>query len=260
MDSNTPNRTANWRFVLATDLDGTFLGGTDAMRRTLYDWIEANRHEVGLIYVTGRDPAFLPVIWDDGVPVPDYVVGDVGTTIAEVQNRRFAPIPALEADISARWNGATNRVRAILDGAPGLVPQATEFRYRMSYHYDPETFDDSVVPEVQALGLDVLISHECYLDVLPGGVSKGPSLKRLMAHLKLGEDRVMVAGDTLNDLSMFQTGLAGAVVGGSERALLEAVADLPRAHVCTAPGAGGILEAIAAHGLHPAVPAAEARA
>ena len=247
-------RTADWRFVLATDLDGTFLGGTDTMRRTLYDWIEDNRAEVGLIYVTGRDPDFLPEIWDEGVPVPDYVVGDVGTTIAEVRERAFAPIPVLEADIAARWGEATDRVRALLDGAPGLRPQDTRFRYRMSYHYDPASFDASMIPPVEALGLDVLISHECYLDVLPGGVSKGPSLKRLMAHLGLADDRVLVAGDTLNDLSMFETGLAGAVVGGAERALLEAVAALPRAHVCTAPGAGGILEAIAAHRLHEAVP------
>jgi len=248
-------RATDWRFVLATDLDGTFLGGSAAMRRSLYDWIETRRAEVGLIYVTGRDPGFLPEIWKAGVPVPDYVVGDVGTTIAEVRERRFATIPALEAEIAARWGDATERVRAMLDGAPGLRPQETAFRYRMSYHYDPAAFDPSVIPPVEALGLDVLISHECYLDVLPGGVSKGPSLKRLLAHLELSEDRVLVAGDTLNDLSMFETGLAGAVVGGAEPALLRAVAGLPRAHVCAAPGAGGILEAIAAHRLHDDLPA-----
>jgi HAD superfamily hydrolase (TIGR01484 family) len=253
MKDQTP---ADWRFVLATDLDGTFLGGTPAMRRRLYDWIDANRSEVGLIYVTGRDPAFLPLIWDEGVPVPDYVVGDVGTTIAAVEGRQVAPIPALEAEIAARWGEATPRVRALLDGVPGLKPQDTPFRYRMSYHYDPSAFDPDAIGPVEALGLDVLISHECYLDVLPRGVSKGPSLRRLMAHLGLADEVVLVAGDTLNDLSLFQTGLAGAVVGGAEPALLAAVTALPRAHVCAAPGAGGILEAIAAHRLHPEPPEA----
>ena len=256
----TDKSPADWHFVLATDLDGTFLGGTPAMRRRLYDWIEANRTDIGLIYVTGRDPAFLPTIWDEGVPVPDYVVGDVGTTIAEVRQREIVTIPALEADIARRWNGSADTVRRLLAEAPGLREQDTPFRYRLSYHYEPAAFDPAVIPPVEALGLDVLISHECYLDVLPGGVSKGPSLLRLLAHLRLPEERVLVAGDTLNDLSMFQTGLAGAVVGGSEPALLEAARDLPRAHVCTAPGAGGILEAIAAHRLHPSPPPANPEA
>ena len=44
------------KLVLATDLDGTFLGGSDEQRSSLYSWIEANRAQVGLIFVTGRDP------------------------------------------------------------------------------------------------------------------------------------------------------------------------------------------------------------
>jgi len=53
----TPNGALNTRqFVLATDLDGTFLGGSGEDRKRLYDWIEANRATVGLIFVTGRDP------------------------------------------------------------------------------------------------------------------------------------------------------------------------------------------------------------
>ncbi len=46
-------------FALATDLDGTFLGGTDADRTALYDWIEARRDSVSLIFVSGRDPEFI---------------------------------------------------------------------------------------------------------------------------------------------------------------------------------------------------------
>jgi hypothetical protein len=55
------------QFVLATDLDGTFLGGSDEDRRRLYDWIEANRETVGLIFVTGRDPEFIGELCPPGV-------------------------------------------------------------------------------------------------------------------------------------------------------------------------------------------------
>ncbi|WP_237763610.1 HAD family hydrolase, partial [Falsirhodobacter sp. alg1] len=58
----------------------------------------------------------------------------------------------------------------------------------------------------------------------------------------------------LNDLSMFQTGLHGAVVGESEQGLLDATADLPRARHCKLPGTGGIAESIRAFKLHATPP------
>lgn len=242
------------KMILATDLDGTFLGGTPAARRALYDWIEAQRHDVGLIFVTGRDPhAIARFCAQDGVPMPSHVVGDVGTTIAEFDGAELRPIPALEAEIAEAWaDGAA--LHALIEPLPGLRLQDTPFRYRLSYHYDAALFDPASLEPIRARGYDVLISHGCYVDILPRGISKGPSLMRLLAHLGLDQDSVLVAGDTLNDLSMFQTGLRGAVVGGSEEGLLRAVADLPRAHRCTAIGAAGIIEAIHAHGLHPAPP------
>ena len=83
---------AGCRFVLATDLDGTFLGGSEEDRAKLYQWIEDNRDTIGLIFVTGRDPKFIGELCDGGVPWPEYVVGDVGTTIARVEDGKIHPI------------------------------------------------------------------------------------------------------------------------------------------------------------------------
>ena len=148
------------RFTLATDLDGTFLGGTDAERRVLYDWIEANRQSIGLIFVTGRDPEFImEMCRERGLPWPEYVVGDVGTTIAHVTDTGgIEPIPALEQDISERWNDSGARVRAALNGHPGLALQPTAFRYRVSYDHGARAFEDSARQKVETLGLDWLIA------------------------------------------------------------------------------------------------------
>ncbi|MAC78815.1 MAG: alpha,alpha-trehalose-phosphate synthase [Rhodobacteraceae bacterium] len=240
------------RFTLATDLDGTFLGGTIEAREALYGWIEANRFTVGLIFVTGRDPEFImQMCREQGLPWPEYVVGDVGTTIAHVTDQgRIEPIPALEEDIASRWNDAGDAVREVLDGHPGLSLQPTDFRYRVSYDLDPRAFDDAAKQKVEALGLDWLISDNKYFDVLPRGVSKGPSIRRLVEHLEIPEDRVLVAGDTLNDLSMLECGLPAVAVGNSEEALIARVGDLDHVHKARAHGAAGILEAIDAHSLH----------
>jgi HAD superfamily hydrolase (TIGR01484 family) len=251
LDSAPLTPLADRQFVLATDLDGTFLGGTQADRLALYRWIEGNRDTVGLVFVTGRDPAFIMQMCNDGLPWPDYVIGDVGTTIAHVADGGVHPIPALEAEIAARWNGSGPRVTAALDDHPGLRIQATAFRYRISYDMDPAAFDPAAKGVVEGLGLDWLISENRFFDVLPRGISKGPSVRRLADHLSLEPSRVLVAGDTLNDLSMLEVGLPAVAVGGSEPALLDRVRDLHHVHKARAIGAAGIVEAIAAFNLHP---------
>lgn len=234
--------------VLATDLDGTFLGGAQASRDRLYDWIEANRANVGLIFVTGRDPGFIrDLTRKGGVPRPDYVVGDVGTTIAEVDEEHFlSPIGELEADIAEAWADAGSRVQAALHRIEGLSLQSTGFRYRVSYDMDADRFDPKALDIVAEMGLDALVSDNRFFDVLPKDVSKGPSLLRLLTHLGVANERCLVAGDTLNDLSMLSLGLPAVAVGNSEPALLSALQGQDHVHFASGEGAAGIAEAILA--------------
>ena len=185
------------------------------------------------------------------MPWPEYVVGDVGTTIARVTNRMIDPIAPLEEDIADRWGNGGDAVRAALKDHPGLTLQATEFRYRVSYDLHSDSFDPSAHDIVAGLGHDSLVSDNRFFDVLPRGVSKGPSLKRLVAHLGIAPDTVLAAGDTMNDLSMLECGLPAVAVGGSEPDLLARVEPLEQVHKARAIGAAGILEAVAARALHP---------
>ena len=244
---------ADKTFVLATDLDGTFLGGSEAARAALYGWIEARRDSVGLIFVTGRDPEFIVSLTrGTPIPTPDYVVGDVGTTIAHVTDAgEVEPIQALEDEIAGLWGDGGDRVRQALDGASGLTLQPTGFRYRVSYDLDPHALDPEARPRIEAMGYDVLISDNRFFDVLPKGVSKGPSLRRLVSHLGIAEPRVLTAGDTMNDHSMLASGLPAVAVGNSEAPLMAALPDAPHIHRAEGHGAAGIIEAIGAFRLHP---------
>ena len=239
---------SNKALVLATDLDGTFLGGSDASRARLYEWIEQNRDTVGLIFVTGRDPGFIRNLTRKGdVPRPDYAVGDVGTTIASVGfDHLLSPIEPLEAEIAEAWGDAGGRVQAALHRISGLRLQSTGFRYRVSYDMDPDRFDATAFDIVAGLGLDALVSDNRFFDVLPRGVSKGPSLLRLLAHLGVPNDRCLVAGDTLNDLSMLSLGLPSVAVGNSEPDLVSALKGRDHVHFASGEGAAGIAEAILA--------------
>lgn len=232
--------------VLATDLDGTFLGGSPEDRKQFYAWIETNRDRVGLIFVTGRDPGFISDLTRRrGVPRPDYVVGDVGTTVAEMgSDNMLSPIAELEAEIEEAWGLAGARVQAALSGVPGLSLQSTLFRYRVSYDMDPDRFDSKALDIVAEMGLDALVSDNRFFDVLPKGVSKGPTLLRLLSHLGVENQKTLVAGDTLNDLSMLALGVPAVAVGNSEPALVEKLRGQEHVHLAQAHGVAGIAEAI----------------
>lgn len=228
--------------VLATDLDGTFLGGSHEQRRALYDHLAA-REDAMVIFVTGRDIGFIAeLIAQPGMVRPRYIVGDVGTSVFDGET--LQPVPELESHIAERWRNANDRVMALLYNEPGLRLQSTPFRHRVSYDYDPAVLSPRTVAKVEALGFDCLLSADRFFDVLPSGVSKGPTLTRLVEKLGLSSEAVLVAGDTMNDLSLFQTGFKGVAVGNSEPRLKTAVQRLPNVYRSQLPGAAGIADAL----------------
>lgn len=248
-DSRRPSRAP--QLVLATDLDGTFLGGGDDERELLYNDLIERSDEVTLVFVTGRDLDFVAeLIEQPGMPRPDMIIGDVGTTV--VSGNGFTPIEPVQSWIDARWDGANERVLELLDGHPGLTLQPVMGPRRVSYFYEPTLLERQSIKVVEEAGFDVVLSADVFFDVLPKGVAKGPTLTRLIDALDLPDDRVLVAGDTMNDLSLFHTGLKGVAVGNSEARLFDAVADLPDVYCSERHGCGGITEAIEHFGLAPA--------
>jgi hypothetical protein len=183
----------------------------------------------------------LPLLADPLIPDPEIIIGDVGATV--VRGDTLESVQPLQSAIDARWPGE----RVILErlaGIPGLERQPVPQERRCSFHTTDEELVEAVRERVSGLGVDVLHSGGRYLDVLPSGVNKGSTLRSLMAHLEVEEDRVLVAGDTLNDLALYTAGFRGVVVGNAEGGLLEATASLPGAYHARRAGAGGILEAL----------------
>ncbi|MCW5750807.1 MAG: HAD hydrolase family protein [Alphaproteobacteria bacterium] len=233
--------------VLATDLDGTFLGGPVEARRALYTSLR-RRREATVVFVTGRDLDFIrELLADPEMPRPRYVIGDVGTTV--VRGEDFRPVAEVQDAIAEAWGDANVRVMALLRGEPGLELQPTAFRHRVSYYYDPARLRPQTLRLIEDAGFEWLLSADRFLDVLPRGIAKGPTLLRLIEAASLDADRVLVAGDTLNDLSLFETRLKGVAVGNSEPKLLDAIAGFDWIYRSALPGAAGIADALAHFGM-----------
>ena len=120
------------------------------------------------------------------------------------------------------------------------VPQ----QRRCSYYYNGDTDLNQVKDIAERFGCDVITSVDKYLDLLPKDVNKGSTLLKLTDYLHISPEEVLVAGDTLNDLSLFGVGFHGVAVGGSEIGLVNELKDNPMAYLAESKGAGGILECI----------------
>lgn len=228
--------------LLATDLDGTFLGGSPEDRACLYSWLQQHT-EISLAFVTGRGLATVqPLLDDPQIPLPDYIICDVGATV--VHGHTLEPVTPLQEAIEQKWPGQ-ELVRARMEQVAGLRLQEVPMQRRCSFFYDATAAIDVAARIAEELGCDVLQSAGKYLDVLPGGVNKGSTLTQLVQHIGYPAARVLVAGDTMNDRSLYDAGFKGVVVGRAEPALLQYTQEYTHVLQSEIPGAGGIMEGIA---------------
>lgn len=228
--------------LLATDLDGTFLGGSPEDKAQLYSWLKQQQPDISLVFVTGRGLANVqPLLEDPQMPLPDYIICDVGATV--VSGNTLEPVQPLQGAIEQKWPGEA-MVRAQLEQVSGLHYQEVPQERRCSFYYDATTPIDVALGIARELGCDVVQSAGKYLDILPAGVNKGSTLVRLLELISYPGAEVLVAGDTMNDRSLYDTGFKGVVVGLAEAALLQYT--LPLTHVLQSdkPGAAGIMEGI----------------
>lgn len=237
------------RLVLATDLDGTFLAGDPGQRQHLYR-LSSQHPDIRLIWVTGRGlEAVMPLLLDPALPRPDFLICDVGATV--VDGKTLQPIQPLQSQIEARWPGE-RAVAEAMSRFTVLQRQDVPQERRCSYYCKPEDLlqhRPAIDEAARALECSVLYSADRYLDILPPRTDKGRTLAALARQLRLARDRILVAGDTLNDASLYEAGFRGVCVGASEPALLDATRSLPNVLHADQPGCGGILQAIEHFGL-----------
>jgi hydroxymethylpyrimidine pyrophosphatase-like HAD family hydrolase len=232
--------------ILATGLDGTLLGGTEEDRRRLAGLFEADDRCQVVLLTDWNLEIIRRYLLDPLVPPPEYIVGDVGASV--FSGRNLEPIQPLQDEIKRAWPGRETVERA-LEPFPFLerrdAPQERCCSFSVSDHY---SITRELLQAVASLGCSAVLSAGRRLDVLPRGVSKGATLLRLIRLEKFDPQAVVVAGDSLDDLSMFETELKGVVVGNAETGLKQRAAAMDSVFVARSSGAGGLLEGLEHHG------------
>lgn len=234
--------------MFVTDIDGTLIDqeGPRNGLEELKGLLAERGDRFAFAVASGRSlEKIRDILTKHAVPVPDIVIGSVGTSIQYGFDERLVD-KAWEQRIDYAWDPA--RVRDALRGIRGLELQAAEdqTRYKVSYVIrDPATVNRRKIEAALGPRLvrnsSIVMSGEIYLDILPNRASKGKAVRYLCRKWSIPMRNVIVSGDSGNDLDMF-TGMASGIVVASGDKQLEALRGIKRVYFAGRRSAAGILE------------------
>jgi sucrose-6F-phosphate phosphohydrolase len=225
--------------ILATDLDRTLLPNGhwegDESAIPLFNEL-TEKHDTLVVYVTGRNLDLTEkAIQQYGVRHPDYLCGDVGTTIRKFENAAWHDDEGWVAHVkqsSPRWDAAG--IKQAVAEVEGMREQEAEHQnqFKQSYYVEHEGKDD-VLRQVDALvkgKFDEVIVYSFdsqdgkgLLDFLPNSATKQTALEYVAEAFGVAKEEVVFCGDSGNDIFPLTAGFRGVLVRNADDQLVENV-------------------------------------
>lgn len=206
-------------WLLVSDVDDTLTGDDDALDR-LTAALQDESSAVTVAYNSSRpcDSIRATIAAHDSLPMPDYIIGALGT---EIENGRSGRrLEGYERMLNRDWQ--RDAVDELARGM-GFIPHAAEYQTPLKASYDIEgeaayrRFLDGLARH--GLQAKVIFSNRIKLDVVPEAAGKGRAIRYLVTQLGVAADHVVVAGDSGNDVDMFVAPFRGIVVGNADEDL-----------------------------------------
>lgn len=229
----------NPSILLASDLDRTLLPNglqdESAQARPLLRAL-AKRPEIALAYVSGRHLELVgAAIAEFQIPVPTYVIGDVGSTIYHRDGSGWVPWTQWSEAIAPYWKGCTGaQLIPVFADLPQLRLQESDKQkaYKLSYYAAAEIDHAALLAEMERrLGERGLRSSLIWsvdetsgtglLDVLPRAATKLGALRFLMQAGGFALNNTVFAGDSGNDLAVLTSELQGVLVANAQVSVRE---------------------------------------
>nr|WP_315224989.1 HAD-IIB family hydrolase [uncultured Flavobacterium sp.] len=235
--------------LLVSDIDGTLIEpklnnpGLEELKAHLI-----NRSEkMAFALASGRNLRLVKkVIKEEQLPLPDFIICSVGTEIYYTNGKDYILDKGWSKFLSGRWRreDIVSRLKAV----PWLQIQEEEAQnpYKISYYYDKEKYDHAQLIEVLGTGwykINIIPSHEEFIDFIPKRASKGNAVKFLCRKWAIPLSNVVAAGDSGNDIDMFRGAVKGIIVGNRSVELADYVTT-KSVYVAKSAASAGILEGL----------------
>jgi len=207
--------------LLICDIDNTLLGDESSLSQ-LIELVQSKEYKLGFGIATGRHiESATSVLKEWGVPTPDLMITSVGSEI--YYPKRGIKDGSWSRHIDKRWN--KEKIFELLYNIDGLELQAPENQreYKISYlvkpNYKPPVKEIKKTLAKAGLAVNVIYSHNEFLDILPIRASKGQAVRYTAFKWGISFSDILVAGDSGNDADMLEGGSLAIVVGNYSKEL-----------------------------------------
>lgn len=221
------------RWMLVADVDGTLLGDSRELRALL-----AKLDASGVVVVpnSSRPLASLAASWAAlGLGTWAAQVGALGTEVE---------IGGSLTSWGAAFSDFNRRDVDDVIGALGYVDNGDEFQTRLkaSYRVPRQAWPAVSEAVLSVVDAQIVTSGDYDLDVIPAKAGKASPLAYLCDQLGVDWDRVVAAGDSMNDLQLLKAATEAIVVGNADPELVDSMEG--RATVARAHFAAGVMEGL----------------
>ena len=221
------------KILLCTDLDRTLLPNgkqpESPNARPLFTQF-CQHPQVVLVYVSGRDRRLLlEAIEEYDIPIPDYAIGDVGTSIYHIEQNHWQLDEEWSRLLEADWQGNSREtLQGMLSPVEELILQEAEKQntYKLSYYLPLDLDSRSIIQRMQTILSDAELhsniiwsvdepKHIGLIDVLPRAANKLEAIRFLSRTLAIPLERTVFAGDSGNDLSVLTSEIPSVLVANA---------------------------------------------
>ena len=213
------------KILICSDLDRTIIPNgyqeESAHARAVFRQL-AEHPNIYLAYVSGRDKKLiLDAIEEFHLPMPDYAIGDIGTSFYRIINGSWQLSDDWSDEIGQDWKGlGWGKLSDFFDNMEEIRLQEPEKQkqYKVSFYSDQNVDRQRLIKNIRVvlakrdIRANIIwsvdeISTNGLLDIIPPRANKLHAIRFLIQQELFPEDRTIFAGDSGNDLDVLISGL-----------------------------------------------------